>query len=58
MGARKSNEQLKRNLTKNTSGTYSVSLPISLVRELRWQVGQQLVIKKYNGHLIIEDWQT
>lgn len=57
MGTRKSDEQHKRNLTKNTSGTYSVSLPISLVRQLHWQVGQQVVITKRGNRLIVEDWQ-
>lgn len=56
MGVRKSDEQQIRKLTKNDSGTYSVTLPIELVRELRWQVGQQVVVKRRGKRIVIEDW--
>lgn len=56
MGVCKSDEQQIRKLTKNDSGTYSVTLPIELVRELRWQVGQQVVVKRRGKRIVIEDW--
>lgn len=56
MGTRKSGEQQIRNLTKNSTGTYQISVPIELIRLLRWQVGQQLVVKKSGDKLVIEDW--
>ena len=56
MGNRKSGEQNVRNLTKNASGTYSVSLPIELVRQLHWQRGQQLVVVRKGDRLVIQDW--
>lgn len=56
MGNRKSGEQQIRSITKNTSGTYQVSLPIELVRQLRWQVGQQVVVKKSGEKLVIVDY--
>lgn len=57
MGTRKSGEQQIRNLTQNTTGTYNVSLPIQLIRELRWQRGQRLVVTRQGKKLIIQDWQ-
>ena len=57
MGVRRANEQSVRNITQNNSGTYQVSLPIALVRELRWQQGQKVVIKKSGEKLIIQDWK-
>ncbi len=57
MGTRKTGEQHIRNLTKNSTGTYSVSVPIGLIHELRWQQGQQLVVKRSGKKLIIQDWQ-
>lgn len=56
MGTRKSGEQQIRNLTKNSTGTYQISVPIQLVRLLRWQRGQQLVVKKVGNKLVIEDF--
>ena len=57
MGVRKAGEQGVRNLTQNSTGTYQISLPISLIRELRWQQGQKLVVNKRGDKLIIEDWK-
>lgn len=56
MGTRKSGEQKIRNLTKNSTGTYQISVPIELIRLLRWQRGQQLVVKKVGDKLVIMDW--
>lgn len=55
MGARKTGEQQIRNLTKNSTGTYQISVPIELIRLLRWQRGQQVVVKKVGKKLVIED---
>jgi len=56
MGARKSDERHVRNITKNSSGTYSVTIPIDLIRELYWQRGQQVTIKLRGNKLVIQDW--
>jgi hypothetical protein len=56
MGTRKSGEQNVRNLTKNASGTYSISVPIELVRQLNWQVGQQVIVTKQGSKLVVQDW--
>ncbi len=56
MGAKKSGEQNVRNLTANKTGTYQISLPIGLVRELRWQRGQKLEVRRSGNKLVIEDW--
>lgn len=57
MGARKAGEQQVRNLTQNRTGTYSISLPIELVRALKWQQGQKVVVSKSGKKLVIEDWK-
>jgi hypothetical protein len=57
MGARKAGEQQIRNLTQNRTGTYSVSLPIELVRSLKWQQGQKLIVSKNGKNLVIKDWK-
>ena len=56
MGARRAGEQQVRNLTVNRTGTYSISLPIELVRALKWQQSQKLIVSKRGKTLVIEDW--
>ncbi len=47
----------KLGTTGNTdSPSYFVTLPIALVRQLKWKDGQKLVIKKSRNKLVIEDW--
>ncbi len=46
-----------RKLTKTGGGSISVTLPIELVRELKWRDKQKVVVKKSGGKLVIEDWK-
>lgn len=55
MGDTKAGHEKVRVLQKNNTGTYSVSLPIELVRLLRWQSGQKLTIEKRGRTIIISD---
>jgi phosphate uptake regulator len=57
MGTRSVGEQRVRTLQKTNTGTYTVSLPIQLVRDLRWQDGQKVIIRRSGKKLIVEDWQ-
>ncbi|MCA9308963.1 AbrB/MazE/SpoVT family DNA-binding domain-containing protein [Candidatus Saccharibacteria bacterium] len=57
MGAKKSGQQSIRNITKNSTGTYQVSLPIDEERKLGWKEGQKVVIKKRGETLVIVDWK-
>lgn len=56
MGTRRAGEQQIRNLTVNRTGTYSISLPIELIRQLKWQQSQKLIVSKRGKTLVIEDW--
>lgn len=57
MGARKVSEQQIRNLTTNSTGTYSISLPLQLIHDLGWRRGQRLVVTKQGKKIVIQDWQ-
>jgi len=57
MGARKSGEQEIRSLTQNRTGTYQISLPIQLVRDLGWRERQKVTVKRSGDKLVIEDWK-
>ncbi len=57
MARRKLEERDIRKLTKTGAGSITVTLPIELVRQLKWRSGQKVVIKKSGAKIIIEDWQ-
>jgi hypothetical protein len=47
-----------RNLMKTSGGsTYIVSLPVEVVRELKWRAKQKLVVTKHGDGILIRDWQ-
>ena len=45
-----------RNIQKNQR-TYSVSIPVEFIKELKWQERQKVVVRKSGKKLIIEDWE-
>lgn len=59
--SRKSLEERNiRKLSRVGGGkTYSITIPIEIVREFDWQEGQKLVVEKYgkDKRIIIEDWK-
>jgi hypothetical protein len=58
MSRRKVEEWNTRKLSKSRNGvTVTVSLPIDLVRELKWRDGQKVVITKHGEGLKISDWE-
>lgn len=57
MGNVKAGSEKVRILQKNNTGTYSLSLPIELVRMLKWQTGQKLTVAKRGRTIVISDWQ-
>lgn len=42
---------------KGNSGSFSVTIPVELVRELKWKEKQKLVFKKRGKGILIEDWE-
>ncbi len=46
-----------RKLSKSGGGvSISLTLPIEIVRELKWRDNQKVVVKKVGKKIIIEDW--
>jgi bifunctional DNA-binding transcriptional regulator/antitoxin component of YhaV-PrlF toxin-antitoxin module len=57
MGRRKIGDEKVRNIQKS-NGSYMVSIPIELMRELGWRERQRVVITRSGrGKLIIEDYK-
>lgn len=46
-----------RKISKSTSGSYYLTLPINVIEALRWRKGQKVRVKKYGKKIIIEDWK-
>ena len=58
MARRKLEENDTRKLFRVGRGhTMAVTLPIELVRELKWREKQKVVITKRGDTLIIKDWE-
>lgn len=57
MGNKRYGEESVRILSKAGTGSYQLTLPIGLVRALKWQTGQKLVIRPSGKKLVIEDWK-
>jgi len=60
MARRKREDYTVRSLNKTSNGkSYSVTLPIEVIRSFRWQKKQklQLTIDSRRKKIIIEDWE-
>lgn len=58
MGRRSIEEHNIRNLQKTAGGkSYIITLPINLVKELKWQERQRLVVERHEDGLIIKDYK-
>ena len=56
MARRQNNKEQIRNI-QISDGSYHVSLPISIMRELKWKERQKVVIKKQGkDKILITDW--
>ena len=38
-------------------GTYFISLPKKMIKELKWKKGEKKVIRKKGRQILIEDWK-
>lgn len=45
----------ERVLQKNTTGAYTITVPVDMIRNLRWKQGQRLVFGKKNKIITIKD---
>ena len=57
MARRRLGERSIRKLIKLGNGSIAVTLPIELVRVLKWRGKQKVVVRRRGKRLIIEDWK-
>ena len=47
-----------RKITKFSAGrSYGITLPISIIRKLKWRERQKVVVKLRDKKITIEDWE-
>ena len=46
-----------RKIIKNGAGTYYVSIPKEIVKELRFRERMKVTVKKSGKRVVIEDWE-
>ncbi len=57
MARRKLENKNIRKLTKTGGKSIGLTLPISLVRKLKWRERQKVVVSQKGNKIIIEDWK-
>jgi antitoxin component of MazEF toxin-antitoxin module len=58
MSRRKLSERNIRKLSRVGRGaSISVTLPIEIIRQLKWREKQKVVVKKIGNRIVIEDWK-
>jgi len=53
----KKEERKTRKLTKVGKKTIAVTIPIEIVRDLKWKEKQKVTIKRVRGGVFIKDWK-
>lgn len=54
---RKIQEQNVRKLTKVGRQSIAVTIPIEMVRELKWKTKQKVAVERVRGGVVIKDWK-
>jgi len=57
MPTRKFEERNIRKLTKAGRASLSLTLPIEIIRELKWKEKQKVAVKRIKGGVEIKDWK-
>ncbi|MFH1956057.1 MAG: hypothetical protein ABIJ28_00190 [Patescibacteria group bacterium] len=57
MARRQLKDKNIRKLTKIGRKSIGLTLPIEMVKELKWREKQKVVVKKVRGVVIIRDWK-
>ncbi|QSH39369.1 AbrB/MazE/SpoVT family DNA-binding domain-containing protein [Candidatus Kaiserbacteria bacterium] len=57
MARRKLEDKNIRKLSKSGGKSIAVTLPIEIVRELKWKSKQKVVVTRKGSTVIIKDWK-
>ena len=56
MARRKLEDKNIRKILRN-GDSYAVTIPIEIMKELKWREKQKMVVKKIRGGFSIKDWE-
>ncbi len=45
----------ERVIQKNTTGAYTITVPVDMIRKLRWKQGQRVVFERNKKSIVIKD---
>lgn len=45
----------ERVIQKNSTGTYTITIPVNMVRNLKWRQGQRVIVKEKDKSVVIKD---
>ena len=51
------NRQIRKIAVTGPYGTYFISLPKKMVKELKWKKGEKKVVRQEGNKIVIEDWE-
>jgi len=57
MANRKAAEQNIRKLTRMGGKSLGLTLPVELLKELKWKEKQKVKVKRVRGGILIKDWK-
>jgi antitoxin component of MazEF toxin-antitoxin module len=57
MSTRKLKDKNIRKLTRVGKTSISVTIPIEIVKDLKWKERQKVVVKQSGKKIIIQDWE-
>ncbi|MDD5464220.1 MAG: hypothetical protein PHP62_03665 [Candidatus Moranbacteria bacterium] len=57
MAVRKSEDKNIRKLCKIGKQSVGLTLPVEMVRDLKWRTGQKVIVKRIHGGVEIKDWK-
>lgn len=57
MAIRKLSEQNIRKLTRVGGTSLSVTIPVNIVRKLKWKERQKVVVRKAGSGVSVKDWK-
>jgi len=57
MAYRKYSQRNTRKLIKLGAGSLALTLPVELVKKLKWKEAQKVVVKKIRGGIQVKDWK-
>ena len=58
MGRRPVEENNIRSITKSSGGrSYTITIPMEMIKKLKWQAKQKVVVQLKGERIVIEDWK-